>query len=372
MNQVTISLLEQQTSWSIELSNLIQSMAIWDIEIQYGETQAVDIVFIDDSHSNRDKIIREKSQRAKAIFLVTSQEEVPVALMSGELDGVLVRPFRASEVYSLLLRFEQIRKWSEVTQLNQSFSELIKKFQEDLGLTERLQKSRFPKRFQDFKGIRIRSRYLTGMRSGGDYFDVIPDKAGKNLSVLLTDSSSYGLSSTVLSVLLKTAAKLNAEIQASTSEIVGTIYEELALTLSPEDRLSLFYGILSRESLKMKFLNLGHSQVFHAPEGKSFQALEHQGGALSDQSGVPAVQECEVSLNASDRLIMLSDGFIELIGGEGKVNELLTRFRDKESEDTLNELLFQVRSKLKEPDDFPEQDCTAVIFDVDSKILKLA
>jgi hypothetical protein len=78
-----------------------------------------------------------------------------------------------------------------------------------------------------------------------------------------------------------------------------------------------------------------------------------------------------VSLGPSDRFALISDGFVEAVGGPQAMCELLDRFRDADSKDALNELVFCVKSKLTEPDDMPEQDCTAVIFDVDAKTLRL-
>ena len=35
-------------------------------------------------------------------------------------------------------------------------------------------------------------------------------------------------------------------------------------------------------------------------------------------------------------------------------------------------VVFKVKSAFTEPDDLPAQDCTAVLFDMDSKVLRLA
>jgi hypothetical protein len=68
----------------------------------------------------------------------------------------------------------------------------------------------------------------------------------------------------------------------------------------------------------------------------------------------------------------VSDGFVETVGGAEQARALLDRFRDREPADCLNELVFEVKKRFAEPDDMPEQDCTAVILDVDSKVIRLA
>jgi hypothetical protein len=43
-----------------------------------------------------------------------------------------------------------------------------------------------------------------------------------------------------------------------------------------------------------------------------------------------------------------------------------------EPEGVLNELSFEVRSRIEAEDDLAPEDCTAAVFDIDAKMLKLA
>ena len=87
---------------------------------------------------------------------------------------------------------------------------------------------------------------------------------------------------------------------------------------------------------------------------------------------IPEVNESEVIFHPRDRLALISDGFLEAVGGAEAACELLTRNRDRASVDSVNELVYQVKKKLSEPEDMPEQDCTALFFDIDSRVLRLA
>jgi hypothetical protein len=44
----------------------------------------------------------------------------------------------------------------------------------------------------------------------------------------------------------------------------------------------------------------------------------------------------------------------------------------QDAETLLNELAYRIRSSVQGEDDLPAEDCTVAVFDVDSKILKLA
>ncbi len=166
--------------------------------------------------------------------------------------------------------------------------------------------------------------------------------------------------------------KLSSDESRSSRETVRRIHQELLSVLSEKDSLSLFYGVLSKKDLRLKYLNLGSSAAFFCRSGKSFEILPTQGASITRGRELSEVNESEISLQPSDRLALISYGFVEAVGGAEKTCELLDGFREKPAVDAINELVFKVKSKFAEPDDMPEQDCTAVLLDVDAKILRLA
>ena len=339
-----------------------------------------ELIFVDSRILGLDLVLKKIDRQGRAVFLIVPEkvDEIHAARIAGSeslVDDCIVAPFRGLEILSKLKQSQQIVMWNEVSKLNASFSVLLKNLGEDLGLAERMQKSKLPVRFADIKSLKIHQRYLAGMRSGGDHFDLADSRDGSQLSLVLSDSSSYGLSSAVLSALMRITVKLSVEETRSCRETVRRIYDEILLTLNDKDKLSLFYGVLSRKDFKLRYLNLGSSSAFVAPLGGKFREIPLQGGAITKAAGLAGfddIQESELKLNPDDRLALISDGYVEVIGGAGKVCELLDRFRKAEPVESLNEMVFQVKSGFKEPDDMPAQDCTAVIFDVDPKLLRLA
>ncbi|MEK7690229.1 MAG: SpoIIE family protein phosphatase, partial [Bdellovibrionota bacterium] len=214
---------------------------------------------------------------------------------------------------------------------------------------------------------------------GGDYFDLAESRHGSQLSIVATDASTYGMSSAVLSALVSVSLKLTADEVRSCVDTVRSIHREMIATLGEKDRLALFYATVSRKDYKMRYLNLGSFGVFHAPAGSGFRRLQPQGGPLARVSsmGLAQVKEVEVALNPDDRIVLLSDGYVEAIAGPGieqeaSVLDLLNRFREKDPKELTNELTFLVKKTLLPEDELPNQDCTALIFDVESKIIRLA
>jgi serine phosphatase RsbU (regulator of sigma subunit) len=292
-------------------------------------------------------------------------------LSRGLVDDVLVHPFRALEVQSKIKAAQQILMWDEVSQINTSFAEIVTHLKDDLKLAERLQIAKLPIRFPDVSGFKITQRYMAGLRSGGDYFDIAESRQGNLMSIVLSDSSSYGLSSQVLSVLMRVALKLTTEEVRSTYETVKRIQNELGAVLGDNEKLSLFYGVLSRRDYRLKYLNLGSSCAFYADKSEPFRLLPSQGNPIT-RRGAIAGQEAEIQLQPDGRLLVISDGFLETFGGMEKLEAALQGKRGDDAKTLLNELVFGVKSKLDNSDDMPVQDCTAAIFDVDSRIMRLA
>jgi serine phosphatase RsbU (regulator of sigma subunit) len=308
---------------------------------------------------------------ATAVFLVQNEfDGIPPELENGTVDDLVLLPLRPLDLLSKVAHVETLMKLEELTHVNSNLGSVVQKFQEDLKIIQKLHRAHAPKRFPPMKGFRVESKYLSGLKSGGDYFDVIEGKDQARVSVMLSDSSSFGLANAVMTSMLKVAAKAGVAGSAPSSDVVQSILEDVKLTLGDQDQLSLFFGMMSRKDWILKYTHLGTSQVFHSGDGSAFQSLPHSGPAIS--KGGVEIRENEAQLRPKDRLILLSDGFVDCAGGEKEVRKILNSKRQNDSKEVLEELVYRVKSKLPDPEDMPDQDCTAVIMDVDSKMIRLA
>jgi hypothetical protein len=365
-----------ERQWQTEIEQAVGT-TLTDITVQsgagVGPSGAGQLVLIDETMPDLDAFIASFDRRGRALVLVVRDGRgVPPAWADHRVDDVLVHPFRRLEVASKVQQIQQVFMWDEVSRLNASFSSLLGNLKDDMQVAERLQKARLPSRFPEIKGLNVTHRYLAGMKSGGDYFDIADSRDGRSLSLVLSDSSSYGLSSAVLGVLMKVAMKLSGDEARSAWETVKRIQEELLITLSEKDRLSLFYGVVSRNDWRLKYLNLGHSRAFYAGRAGGFRELPAQAGAIARGHELGQPGEQEFQLEPEGRLVLLSDGFVDAAGGVDGAANLLEEFRGRDAKSCLNEMVFRVKSAFAEEDDLPAQDCTAIVFDVESNVLRLA
>ena len=119
-------------------------------------------------------------------------------------------------------------------------------------------------------------------------------------------------------------------------------------------------------------MHLGNSRAFHAPEGQPFRELARQGEPITRAKLLGQPVEGELQLHSNDRLVLLSDGFVDAAGGPEGALALLNQFRSKEALDAVNEFTFRVKQKFSSPDDLPAQDCSILVADVDVQTLRLA
>lgn len=335
------------------------------------------ILFVDEDYPGLqgflEELNRSGDRRGRAVFLVVAEGAgVPEELISGHVDDVIVRPFRSLEILSRIRQAQQVLMWDEVHEINASFSGMIEQLRGDLRLAERLQKTKLAARFPELRGFKVAHRYLAGMKAGGDHFDIVESKDAQQISLVLSDSSSYGLSSAVLSALVRVMMRLSSEESRSCSETIRRVQEELKATLAERDQLSLFYGVISRKDYRLRFLNLGSSRAFYASSGRAFSELPVQAAAIRAGSGSIDARDGDLVLEPNGRLALISDGFIEAAGGVYELGRILNDHRERESPDLVNELVFKVKKSLVEEDDLPSQDCTAAVFDVDARMIRLA
>lgn len=302
----------------------------------------------------------------------TRRAEILSALREGVLDDVLEAPLGALSWSAHCVHWEESLALRQVQGVSRELQSTLQNLHRDLEVVERLQRARAPKRFESVGGIAIAQRYLAGARSGGDHFDLAQSKDARTVSMVLTDASSYGLSSAVLSALVRVSLVLSKEGIRSAQETLTLLRGELLEALSPKDSLSVIYGVLSRRDYSFRYVHQGSSQLYYCDRaaGGVWIQLESHGDALRAGGTETAFREQCVMLAPGSRLLLLSDGFVEGVGGDQETKKLLQSLRLEESEKLVTELVYQVKKRFPEEDEMPVQDCTVAVLDIPSRLLR--
>lgn len=359
----------------------------WQIERhRVGEPlpDGAQLCFIDAQEAGVEAMLEMLGERLEptgcATFLIVDEESAELAtfavqcLNSGLVDDVIVFPFRPIEVLGKLRHYHQNLMWDEVTRLSDGYGQTLERLGADLQIAERIHRAKLPTKFPRMKGAKVAYRYLAGMKSGSEYFDLAESPDGQQVSMIFSDASSYGLSSAFLKLLVSTTVRLGGDAGRGVRETFDRIRGEVGLCMGEKDRLSFFYGILSRKDYVLHYLNFGSAKLLYAPAGKPFEEVSHAAPAIvpvgMDGTVPEAPTEQRLQLEAGSRLILLSDGFWERVEGLGAA--WWEKHRDLDAEALTTELSFLSKKDLGGDDEMPIQDCTAVVFDVDARLIRLA
>ena len=310
------------------------------------------------------------SRIGKSVVLVLDQSQfIPDPESLSHVDDLLVFPFRTAEIISVLRHHHQ--KLGMETLMEES-SKVISEANSANALLERILMDKTPRRFSGIKGIQVMSRHLSGLRPGGDYFDVFESEKKDFVNFLLVDSSSYGISSALLGMILSSSARIASSAELSPAHWVRTIFTEIKTALGDAGHFSIFFGRLNRRDFSLHYQLHGsiESYLLH-PTGQGSR-LRKQGSEINAASEPTTLEEYVIQLQPKDRLVLLSDGFVAGAGGDENLERLFCEKKEQDPFLLVNELAFQIKSKLSPGETFPGEDCSAVVIDIEKRVLRLA
>lgn len=318
-----------------------------------------------------------------SIFLAVNEgaREFPAALDAGLADDVIVRPFRRLELLSRLRWHNYLHALRSVEGINANVRKLTQRIEEDLVFAQKIQRRLIKDRFPPMSGISIKSKYWCGLKGGGDYFDVFEFADKNHIGFILTDVSSYKLSSAFISAMLALPARLDGEAIRDPQATVRRIHGELRERMDEKETYSIFYGVLDRKSFVMRYVAFG--SVFlglQSARGARDWIYKGSEDPLTRESEVAlaARKPVEISFEPEDRLYIVSDGLEESL--ETPIPKFLDAIEDRDPQAIVNEVSFAIRTK-HDPDGtdaaegetpMPPQDCSLLVVDVAKNILRLA
>jgi len=322
-----------------------------------------EIWLIDSKKSGWQSWLENQDRIGRTYLLVVEENELlPDARDLKWVDDLVVAPFRMVELLSKYRAHFQ-REEALMTEIE------LEKTNEVL---ERILAAKTPRRFTGLKGIRVSSKHLSGLKPGGDYFDLFESDKKDYVNILLADSSSYGLSSVLLGMILSNSARIANETQLRSSDWIQSIYADLKTALGEKESLSLFFGRLNRKDFTLHYQLYGSIEAFQISQDGNCQPFEKHGKKITANEPPVHCDESVMVLNPKDRLVLLSDGFVNGVGGEVYLNQVFQKQKEKDPFLLVNELSYRIKTKLVDGETFPGEDCSAIVMDIESRVLRLA
>jgi serine phosphatase RsbU (regulator of sigma subunit) len=299
------------------------------------------------------------------------QELTQLQLPEG-IDDLLVAPLRTLEIQSKVRGASERSKCARLRTLLQDMNQVTRYLEQDLEVLESIQLAHRPRRFTNLSGLEVTHRYFAGLRGGGDHLDFAERVRGKGsqpeVLMLLTDSSSYGLASTMLGLLMKATVEAAKSLERTVPETLSGIAAGLGTLMRPQDRLGVLCGSFRFSTTSgfgvLEYSLLGAMQLFLRRTSGNVSELSAHGAELGPEDLTLVQSRLRVSkleLQPGDQLYVFSDGVRESLGPVNLEPAALQTIGDKCSWDkdrVLNELSSRLRL---DPDGFPNQDTTLAV-----------
>ncbi|MGY0070896.1 SpoIIE family protein phosphatase [Streptomyces sp. QTS137] len=183
------------------------------------------------------------------------------------------------------------------------------------NVAETLQDSMLPHIPPRMAGCDIATRYLPGTllgRVGGDWFDSVK-LPGARTAFVVGDVMGHGLNSAAMMGQLRTAVQTMAGLDLPPAQLLRNL-DDLAQRLGDTHLATCLYAVYDPIASELHLANAGHIPpvLVRAADGRS-ELLDLPTGAPIGVGGVP-FESARVRVEPGDRLVMCTDGLVEMRG----------------------------------------------------------
>lgn len=202
-------------------------------------------------------------------------------------------------------------------QLNKINMELWKRnvqMWHDFEMARRIQRSMLPQNenFPHQGRVSIKGKYQSMAQLGGDLYDVIPVGEDK-LGILMADVSGHGVSSALITSMVKVAFGANARAGFLPSTVCQRVNEEMVHSIGDLGHyVTAMYALFNPQSGEFKYTNAGHHPaLWYQAKTKAIKKLKTSGIFIGMFPGVEYEYE-KITLGTGDRILFYTDGVIEV------------------------------------------------------------
>jgi serine phosphatase RsbU (regulator of sigma subunit) len=292
------------------------------------------------------------------LYVMLIAQEKPVGVMI--VHSTLKNQFTPGEI-ALLQTFANqaalaIQRAGLIAQLRAKIAELEaaqlelaqkERMERELEIARQVQQSVLPRTFPQVPGYHFSALNEPARRVGGDFYDVIA-LDDDHFGIVVGDASDKGMPAALYMALTRSLLLAEAHRELSPRAVLASVNQLLFELGQPSMFVTVFYGVVERSTRQLTFARAGHDRPFLLHDG-SISALDGRGTALGifQQDGFQLTED-QVCLAPADRLVLYTDGLMDVLNPENMLFDLQ-----------------RLKSVLQSHADLPvEQLCTAVFDDL--------
>lgn len=209
---------------------------------------------------------------------------------------------------------------AKIVALEVAQAELAQKerMERELELARQVQQSVLPRNFPQIPGYSFAAHNVPARQVGGDFYDVIV-LDDDHFGVAIADVSDKGMPAALYMALTRSLLLAEARRALSPAVVLATVNALLLELGEPDMFVTVFYGVIARDTGRMTFARAGHDRPILLRNG-SAELLRAKGVALGlfPTKGL-RLDEAQVDLRSGDRLVLYTDGMTDVPNPAGQL-----------------------------------------------------
>ena len=218
--------------------------------------------------------------------------------------------------------------------------------------------------------LELAGAWIPARTVSGDYYDFIEHR-DRMLDIVVGDISGKGISAALMMAGLQASLRsqaLDPALEGSPdrlSRLMSRLNVYLCHSTAPERFATLFICTFHAETSRLNYCCAGHNPPLLLREGRDDITLLESGGCPIGLFPEVEFEESSVRVDPGDLFAVYTDGITDALNtkdedfGEARLRQVLSRNRNRPSEDILDRILASVRDFSLGAEQFDDQ--TAVI-----------
>lgn len=280
------------------------------------------------------------------------------ALSHGRVDVHLPKRLQADEIGQLASTVHNFRE-------AQIAREQLTHIRQELDTARQIQSSILRTDFPEWPDLSLHAYMRAAREVGGDFYDFFELPNGR-IGLVIADVSGKGMPAALFMAVARTVLHSTAMNIASPGECLAQANDLLCHGNSQGMFVTVFYGVLERESGRLLYANGGHNPplVRHA-DGRVTALATTKGTALGLFDGL-IYREAEMVLQPQEHLFLYTDGLTEAqniaqeLYNQDRLEQALAQVLVHDSADMITRLLAAVDSFVADAPQADDMTCLAV------------
>lgn len=243
------------------------------------------------------------------------------------------------------------------------------RMEEELNLAKNIQIGLLPDPLPEIDRFDLAAINISSRQVGGDYFDFI-ETPEKNHLVAIADVTGKGVPASLLMANLQSMLHALAPIDVTMSEATGSINDIIYNNTPPDKFITFFWGIISDNGTKFKYVNAGHDPPILFRKGSDVPVLLEEGGViLGAMPTMMPYESAEIDLRPGDLIVFFTDGVTEAMNPEQteeyeteRLKECIRKNRDKTAQEIQDAIIKDINAFSN---NIQYDDITTIVLKVD-------